>query len=81
MNRVYILRGDIRKSSVIYGYYKSLEGARKAMIRQEYSFGVKGYSNRYAAPLSDEEEARDIFEPITNNYYGRLFIQSNILND
>lgn len=80
-NRVYILRGDIRKSSVVYGYYKSLEGAHKALVRQELSFGLKGYSNKYAAPLSDEEEARDLFEPTTNLYYGRLFIQSNILND
>lgn len=79
-NRVYILRGDIRKSSVVYGYYKSLEGAHKALVKQELSFGLKGYSNKYAAPLSDEEQARDIFER-NGDYYGRLFIQSNILND
>lgn len=81
MDRVYILRGNIRKSSVVYGYYKSLNGARNALIRQEFSFGSKGFSNRYAAPLSDEEEARVLFEPTSGEYYGRLFIQSNELND
>lgn len=80
MDRIYILRGNIRKSSVIYGYYKSREGAFKALQRQEFAFGSKGYSNRYAAPLSDEEEARDLFIPESGEYYGRLFIQSNILN-
>lgn len=87
MQRVYILCGDIRQTRVIYqthviyGYYKSYDGAFAALQRQELCFGAKGYSNRYAAPFFGEEVARELFGPETGEIYGRLSIQSNILND
>lgn len=80
MKRIYILCGHIRNTSVIYGYYATLDGAKKALIRQEMCFGNVGLNPKHAAPLSDEEQARVIYER-NGDYYGRLFIQSNILND
>lgn len=81
MDRIFILRGRIRKSDVVFGYYKSQKGAMQGLIRQEAAFSSKGIRNEIITPFCGEVETRNLYDNKTSEYYGCLFIESNILND
>lgn len=81
MKRIYILCQFVRNVETAFGYYASLNSAKKALIRKEKDYGDANLICSWAAPIDDEEEARYIHYQQSREYYGRLYIKSAELND
>ena len=75
MDRVFIVLGIIRGHSVVYGYFKSQEGAAGCLALQSESFSSKGFlvEIKDAIPAFNEHGEIAIWDGC--EYYG------HILND